>query len=175
MRVLSLDAGRVVTFETLLRRVWGKPESAGANLVRNLVRNLRRKRLQPRLPAQRARRRLPHGRSRRAREARRHRTAGPSGPRSPRRRATRTTALRHTRVVPSPTPAPSRRPRPRPCGAAPDPPGLDTEAARETTRSPVTTCPGGRYDPGGLPRDRNTPRIEIRRISDLETLGNHEP
>ena len=33
LRVLSLDAGRVVTFETLLRRVWAKPESAGANLV----------------------------------------------------------------------------------------------------------------------------------------------
>ncbi len=43
LRVLSLDAGRVVTFKTLLRRVWAKPESAGANLVRNFVRNLRRK------------------------------------------------------------------------------------------------------------------------------------
>ncbi|MCY4633416.1 MAG: response regulator transcription factor [Acidobacteria bacterium] len=43
LRVLSLDAGRVVTFETLLRRVWGKDEKANANLVRNLVRNLRRK------------------------------------------------------------------------------------------------------------------------------------
>ena len=43
LRVLSLDAGRVVTFETLLRRVWAKPESAGVNLVRNFVRNLRRK------------------------------------------------------------------------------------------------------------------------------------
>ena len=42
-RVLSLDAGRVVTFETLLRRVWATPESTGANLVRNFVRNLRRK------------------------------------------------------------------------------------------------------------------------------------
>ena len=43
LRVLSLDAGRVVTFETLLRRVWAKPESTDANLVRNFVRNLRRK------------------------------------------------------------------------------------------------------------------------------------
>ena len=43
LRVLSLDAGRVVTFETLLRRVWAKPEKTGANLVRNFVRNLRRK------------------------------------------------------------------------------------------------------------------------------------
>ena len=47
------------------------------------------------------------------------------------------------------------------------------------TRSPVTTIPGVVNDPGGLPRglprDRNTPRIVIRRISDLETLGNHEP
>ena len=43
LRVLSLDAGRVVTFETLLRRVWAKRESASVNLVRNFVRNLRRK------------------------------------------------------------------------------------------------------------------------------------
>ena len=44
LRVLSLDAGRVVTFETLLRLVWGKDnEKAKANLVRNFVRNLRRK------------------------------------------------------------------------------------------------------------------------------------
>ena len=43
LRVLSLDAGRVVTFETLLRRVWAKPEKTDANLVRNFVRNLRRK------------------------------------------------------------------------------------------------------------------------------------
>jgi len=43
LRVLSLDAGRVVTFETLLRRLWAKREKADANLVRNFVRNLRRK------------------------------------------------------------------------------------------------------------------------------------
>ena len=43
LRVLSLDAGRVVTFETLLRRVWANREGANANLVRIFVRNLRRK------------------------------------------------------------------------------------------------------------------------------------
>ena len=43
LRVLSLDAGRVVTFETLLRRVWARRENAVANLVRIFVRNLRRK------------------------------------------------------------------------------------------------------------------------------------
>ena len=43
LRVLSLDAGRVVTFDTLLRRVWTKRENADANLVRIFVRNLRRK------------------------------------------------------------------------------------------------------------------------------------
>ena len=43
LRLLSLDAGRVVTFETLLRRVWAKRENADANLVRIFVRNLRRK------------------------------------------------------------------------------------------------------------------------------------
>ena len=43
LRVLSLEAGRVVTFDTLLRRVWAKRENADANLVRIFVRNLRRK------------------------------------------------------------------------------------------------------------------------------------
>ena len=43
LRVLSLDAGRVVTFETLLRRVWAKHQNADANLVRIFIRNLRRK------------------------------------------------------------------------------------------------------------------------------------
>ena len=43
LRVLSLDAGRVVPFDTLLRRVWAKRENADANLVRIFVRNLRRK------------------------------------------------------------------------------------------------------------------------------------
>ena len=43
LRVLSLDAGRVVSFDTLLRRVWAKRENADANLVRIFVRNLRRK------------------------------------------------------------------------------------------------------------------------------------
>ena len=43
LRLLSLDAGRVVTFETLLRRVWAKGENAGAHLVRIVVKNLRRK------------------------------------------------------------------------------------------------------------------------------------
>ena len=43
LRVLSLDAGRVVTFETLLRRVWANRDGANANLVRIFVRNLRRK------------------------------------------------------------------------------------------------------------------------------------
>ena len=41
--MLSLDAGRVVTLETLLRRVWAKRKSADAYLVRIIVRNLRRK------------------------------------------------------------------------------------------------------------------------------------
>ena len=51
---------------------------------------------------------------------------------------------------------------------------LDTEVARETTRILGHCDPGVIYDPGGQPRDRNTPKIEIRRISDLQTLGSHE-
>ena len=43
LRQLSLHAGRVVTFETLLRRVWAKRENAHPNVVRSVVRNLRRK------------------------------------------------------------------------------------------------------------------------------------
>ena len=39
-------------------------------------------------------------------------------------------------------------------------------------RSPRS--PGVVNDPGGLPRDRNTPRIETRRITELQTLGSHE-
>ena len=52
---------------------------------------------------------------------------------------------------------------------------LDIEAPRETTRLLGHCAPGVIYDPGGLyDPDRNTPKIEIRRISDLEILGNHE-
>ena len=43
LRVLSLDAGRVVDFDTLLRRVWANCEKVNANLVRIFVRSLRRK------------------------------------------------------------------------------------------------------------------------------------
>ena len=43
LRVLSLDAGRVVTFDTLLRRIWPKRANADANVVRTFVRDLRRK------------------------------------------------------------------------------------------------------------------------------------
>ena len=43
LRVLARDAGRVVTFDTLLRRVCARRENADANLVRIFVRNLRRK------------------------------------------------------------------------------------------------------------------------------------
>ncbi len=43
LRLLSLHAGRVVTFETLLRRVWAKRENPNANRVRIFVRTLRHK------------------------------------------------------------------------------------------------------------------------------------
>ncbi len=43
LRILALNAGRVVTYETLLRRVWSGRNGADANLVRIFVRNLRRK------------------------------------------------------------------------------------------------------------------------------------
>ena len=43
LRILALDAGRVVTYDTLLRRVWNSPNGANTNVVRVLVRTLRRK------------------------------------------------------------------------------------------------------------------------------------
>ena len=43
LRVLSLDAGQVSTFESLLRRVWGGRGHAGPEQVRTFVKKLRRK------------------------------------------------------------------------------------------------------------------------------------
>lgn len=43
LRVLALNAGRVVPYELLLRQVWGGRARGGPNLVRIFVRNLRRK------------------------------------------------------------------------------------------------------------------------------------
>ena len=43
LRVLSLNAGRVVTYETLLRQVWSGDEAADATRVRNFVKKLRAK------------------------------------------------------------------------------------------------------------------------------------
>ena len=43
LRALALNAGRVMTYDTLLRRVWNGREGADANLVRIFVRNLRKK------------------------------------------------------------------------------------------------------------------------------------
>ena len=41
--MLSLDAGRVVTYDTLLRRVWSGRSNADAKLVAVFVKDLRRK------------------------------------------------------------------------------------------------------------------------------------
>ena len=43
LRVLSLAAGRVVTYETLLRQIWGGRDNTGSSPVRAFVRSLRRK------------------------------------------------------------------------------------------------------------------------------------
>ena len=43
LRVLALEAGRVLSYDTLLRRVWNDRNGASSNLVRIFVRNLRRK------------------------------------------------------------------------------------------------------------------------------------
>ena len=43
LRVLSLNAGRVVAYDSLLRQVWSKRPAGGVNLVRNFVKKLRAK------------------------------------------------------------------------------------------------------------------------------------
>ena len=43
LRALSLNAGRVSTYESLLRQVWGNRESADTDLVRVFIQKLRRK------------------------------------------------------------------------------------------------------------------------------------
>ena len=43
LRVLALDAGRVLSYDTLLRRVWGPRDGADANLVRIFIKTIRRK------------------------------------------------------------------------------------------------------------------------------------
>ena len=43
LRVLSLNAGRVTTFETLLRQVWGRSGGGDSELVRTFVKRLQRK------------------------------------------------------------------------------------------------------------------------------------
>jgi len=43
LRVLSLNAGRVVTYDSLLRQVWGVPERGDLQRVRTFVKKLRRK------------------------------------------------------------------------------------------------------------------------------------
>ena len=43
LRVLALEAGRVVTYDALLRRVWNGREAGNADLVRNFVKKLRAK------------------------------------------------------------------------------------------------------------------------------------
>ena len=43
LRVLSVNAGRVMTYDSLLRQVWVRSESGDARLVSTFVKNLRRK------------------------------------------------------------------------------------------------------------------------------------
>ena len=43
LRILSVNAGQVVTYDTLLRQLWAGPASGGPNRVRTFVKQLRRK------------------------------------------------------------------------------------------------------------------------------------
>ena len=43
LRVLSVNAGRVTPYDSLMRQVWDRWESVDLRLVRSFVKNLRRK------------------------------------------------------------------------------------------------------------------------------------
>ena len=43
LRGLSVEAGRVVTYDALKRQIWGERDSDDTNLVRTFIRQLRRK------------------------------------------------------------------------------------------------------------------------------------
>ena len=43
LRMLAINAGRVMTYDALLRQVWGEQEGGSSALVRTFVKNLRRK------------------------------------------------------------------------------------------------------------------------------------
>ena len=43
LRVLSVNAGRVLTHEALLRQVWGGRDAGDAKLLRTFVKKIRRK------------------------------------------------------------------------------------------------------------------------------------
>ena len=43
LRVLSVNAGRVATYDMLIRQVWGGPDSGDPDLVRSFIKKLRRK------------------------------------------------------------------------------------------------------------------------------------
>ena len=67
LRILSVNAGRVVTSKSLLRQVWGRPETDDTEPVRAFVKQLRAKlgddAGEPRLHLYRARRGLSHARA----------------------------------------------------------------------------------------------------------------
>ena len=79
LRVLSLSAGRVVPYEALLRQVWGKRAAGDVKVVRAFVKALRRKlgddATNPGLPLDRARGRLPLGRTTVTERGARHATS----------------------------------------------------------------------------------------------------
>ena len=65
LRVLSLNAGRVVAYDALLRQVWsgrkkGGRRQPGAQLRQEAAREARRRRAEPGLDIQRPPGRLPH-------------------------------------------------------------------------------------------------------------------
>ena len=43
LRLLTLNAGRVSTYESLIRRLWSQPDGGDADRVRTFIKQLRRK------------------------------------------------------------------------------------------------------------------------------------
>ena len=109
LRVLSVNAGRVLTYRSLLRRAWRRnPGSANPKLVQAVMKRLRRKLREdparPPLHSQRTRGRLPYAQARRRQLATRspYITACPSIPPASRRCWSRSTRypLRSVRARP---------------------------------------------------------------------------
>ena len=154
LRVLSVNAGRALNYDALLRQAWGHPGRGSADpklpkRVRAVVKRLRRKlgddHGQPGLHPQRARRRLPHARTRRTVRPgpafnppglQRAPAAGQPARWPPAR--DRPAAPAPRRPPPPTPPPPARAPWPQPAGVATGTPAAAPASPGDVAVSPAT-------------------------------------